>query len=238
MDMEAVILAAGLGSRLRPYTNKVPKAMVPFKGTEIIKHQIETLISQDIEKITIVTGYKSKILYKFLNKTFPKLKFNFVENKKYYETNSAYSAMKVLSNISSSYIHINCDILFSKEVLNNLIKLPKKNVISARQDITLQDSMENIIEVEGRIVNMSLRKSKHAKFKAFGLAKISLDALHANINFFQALKNDVQRQENYFGLIRMNLGKIDYHLLETNKKHLSEINTVADLKNCKFSLKG
>ena len=45
--------------------------------------------------------------------------------------------------------------------------------------------MENIIEVEGRIVNMSLRKSKHAKFKAFGLAKISLDALHANINFFK-----------------------------------------------------
>ena len=63
--MEALILAAGLGSRLRPYTSKVPKAMVCFRGTEIIKHQIETLLSQDIEKITIVTGYRSKILYKF-----------------------------------------------------------------------------------------------------------------------------------------------------------------------------
>ena len=235
--MEALILAAGLGSRLRPYTSKVPKAMVCFKGTEIIKHQIETLLSQDIEKITIVTGYRSKILYKFIGETFPKLKFNFVENKKYNETNSAYSAMKILNNIKSSYIHINCDILFSKEVLNNLIKLPKDNVISARKDITLKDSMENIIEVEGRIVNMSLRKSKHAKFKAFGLAKISLDALQENINFYQALKYEVQKQENYFGLIRMNLGKIDYHLLETNKKNLSEINTVEDLKNCKFSFK-
>jgi len=236
--MEALILAAGLGSRLRPYTSKVPKAMVCFKGTEIIKHQIETLLSQDIEKITIVTGYKSKILYKFIGETFPKLKFNFVENKKYNETNSAYSAMRILKDIKSSYIHINCDILFSKEVLNNLIKLPKDNVISARKDITLKDSMENVIEVEGRIVNMSLRKSKHAKFKAFGLAKISPDALQENINFYQALKNEVQKQENYFGLIRMNLGKIDYHLLETNKKNLSEINTVEDLKNCKFSLKG
>lgn len=236
--MEALILAAGLGSRLRPYTSKVPKAMVCFKGTEIIKHQIETLLSQDIEKITIVTGYRSKILYKFIGETFPKLKFNFVENKKYNETNSAYSAMRILKDIKSSYIHINCDILFSKEVLNNLIKLPKDNVISARKDITLKDSMENVIEVEGRIVNMSLRKSKHAKFKAFGLAKISPDALQENINFYQALKNEVQKQENYFGLIRMNLGKIDYHLLETNKKNLSEINTVEDLKNCKFSLKG
>ena len=236
--MEALILAAGLGSRLRPYTSKVPKAMVCFKGTEIIKHQIETLLSQDIEKITIVTGYRSKILYKFIGETFPKLKFNFVENKKYNETNSAYSAMRILKDIKSSYIHINCDILFSKEVLNNLIKLPKDNVILARKDITLKDSMENVIEVEGRIVNMSLRKSKHAKFKAFGLAKISPDALQENINFYQALKNEVQKQENYFGLIRMNLGKIDYHLLETNKKNLSEINTVEDLKNCKFSLKG
>ena len=235
--MEALILAAGLGSRLRPYTSKVPKAMVCFRGTEIIKHQIETLLSQDIEKITIVTGYRSKILYKFIGETFPKLKFNFVENKKYNETNSAYSAMRILNDIKSSYIHINCDILFSKEVLNNLIKLPKDNVISARKDITLKDSMENIIEVEGRIVNMSLRKSKHAKFKAFGLAKISLDALQENINFYQALKYEVQKQENYFGLIRMNLGKIDYHLLETNKKNLSEINTVEDLKNCKFSFK-
>ena len=143
-----------------------------------------------------------------------------------------------MNDIKSSYIHINCDILFSKEVLNNLIKLPKDNVISARKDITLKDSMENVIEVEGRIVNMSLRKSKHAKFKAFGLAKISPDALQENINFYRSLKNEVQKQENYFGLIRMNLGKIDYHLLETNKKNLSEINTVEDLKNCKFSLKG
>ena len=64
------------------------------------------------------------------------------------------------------------------------------------------------------------------------------DALQENINFYRSLKNEVQKQENYFGLIRMNLGKIDYHLLETNKKNLSEINTVEDLKNCKFSLKG
>mgnify|MGYP005733933567 FL=1 len=81
--MEALILAAGLGSRLRPYTSKVPKAMVCFRGTEIIKHQIETLLSQDIEKITIVTGYKSKILHKFIDETFPNLKINYVENKKY-----------------------------------------------------------------------------------------------------------------------------------------------------------
>jgi len=234
--MEALILAAGLGSRLRPYTSKVPKAMVCFRGTEIIKHQIETLLSQDIEKITIVTGYKSKILYKFISETFPNLKFNFVENKKYNETNSAYSAMRILNDIKSSYIHINCDILFSKEVLNNLIKLPKNNVISARKDITLKDSMENVIEVEGRIVNMSLSKSKHAKFKAFGLAKISIDALKENINSYKKLKKEIQNKENYFGLIRMSLGNIQYHLLECDELNLSEINTVDDLKNCKFNI--
>ena len=68
--MQAVILAAGLGSRLRPYTNKVPKAMVKFKGREIIVHQIETLREVGIKNIIIVTGYKLEILEKHLSNKF------------------------------------------------------------------------------------------------------------------------------------------------------------------------
>ena len=71
--------------------------------------------------------------------------------------------------------------------------------------------------------------------QGIGLAKISPDALQENINFYRSL-NEVQKQENYFGLIRMNLGKIDYHLLEPIKK-LSEINTVEDLKIVNLVLK-
>ena len=57
--MKALILAAGLGSRLRPLTNDVPKAMVQYKGIELIKHQINTLLENNITDICVMTGYKS-----------------------------------------------------------------------------------------------------------------------------------------------------------------------------------
>ncbi len=231
--MEALILAAGLGSRLRPYTNKIPKAMVPFKGTEIIRHQIDLLLSENISKITIVSGYRSKELKDFIKKNFSE-EIKIVENKKFSKTNSAFSAMKVLKNFRSNYLHLNCDILFSKDTLKRLINSPKENVICVRNDISLQDHMENVIEINGRIVNMALRASPEAKFKAFGLAKISQSALKKNLDFYETLKKDIQEKENYFGMIRMNLGKLSYHALKCDYSNLSEINTVEDLENCKF----
>tara|TARA_B100000035_G_C20889258_1_gene504208 strand:+ start:188 stop:892 length:705 start_codon:yes stop_codon:yes gene_type:complete len=234
--MQALILAAGLGSRLKPYTNKVPKAMVSFDGIEIIKHQIETLLSQHIRKITVVSGYKSKILKNFLFENFSKENIKIVENNSYAETNSAFSAMKALKKIDTDYLHLNCDILFSKDTLKRLIEAPEENVISVRGDINLKSHMENVIEINGRIVNMSLQTSPQAKYKAFGLAKISFNALKENIIFYNKLQKKIQEQENYFGIIRMNLGKVFYHMLECNEESLSEINTVEDLQNCKFLL--
>lgn len=232
--MKALILAAGLGSRLKPLTEKVPKAMVKFKNTEVIKHQISILISKGIEDITIVTGYKSEILKDFLENSFNH-KLNFIENFNYASSNSAYSAMQALKfKINSDYIHINCDILFSGDLLSSLIKDKRKNILCVRSDLELKDSMENVISLDERVVNMALKRSSAARFKAFGLAKISKEALTENISFYNGLSKRTQRKENYFGLIRANLGKIDYFLLESNKNHLAEFNTLNELEECKF----
>ena len=232
--MKALILAAGLGSRLRPLTDKVPKAMVQFQGIELIKHQILTLQNQDIEDITIVVGYKSDVLIKFIDENFGS-KINIIKNDLYQSSNSAYSAMLALEKkIDSDYIHINCDILFSSSLLTTLINDERKNLLAVRRDLSLTENMENIIGLDGRIVNMALRCSDLAKFKGFGLAKISKEALNENISFYNILNETKQKEENYYGLIRMCLGKIEYHYLESDENNLSELNTLNDMENCKF----
>ena len=234
--MKALILAAGLGSRLKPLTDQVPKAMVKFKGIEVIKHQLDTLIAQGIDDITIITGYHSEVLIDFLNTNF-KIKFNVMNNELYASSNSAYSSMRAFeSYIDSDYIHINCDILFSESLLATLINDSRKNILCVRSDLELKNTMENVIGLEGRIVNMALRISKLARFKAFGLAKVSKEALHENLAYYDVLKDAKQMQENYFGLIRMCLGRIEYSYIESIKENLSELNTLEDLKSCKFIL--
>tara|TARA_Y100000590_G_C15730235_1_gene1016697 strand:+ start:2721 stop:3428 length:708 start_codon:yes stop_codon:yes gene_type:complete len=232
--MKALILAAGLGSRLRPLTEKIPKAMVKFQGIELIKHQILTLYDQNINDITIVVGYKSEVLVNFIKKNFNS-KINIIKNDLYQSSNSAYSSMGAFEgHVDSDYIHINCDILFSSSLLSSLVNDKRKNVLAVRGDLTLTESMENIIGLEGRIVNMALRCSDLAKFKGFGLAKISKEALKENISFYKTLNETKQKEENYYGLIRMTLGKIEYHYLESNANNLSELNTLDDLENCRF----
>jgi len=57
--MQAIILAAGRGSRLKAHTEAIPKGLVPLRGQPLIAHQITALRNAGIDQITIVTGYLS-----------------------------------------------------------------------------------------------------------------------------------------------------------------------------------
>ena len=97
--MDALILAAGLGSRLKHYTHERPKAMVKYQGIEIIKHQIDTLRSEGISRIIIVAGYKSSQLEEFLKANFNNIEL--ITNDEYDSSNSAFSFMKAFNEIKS-----------------------------------------------------------------------------------------------------------------------------------------
>ncbi len=55
--MQAVILAGGLGTRLRPVTEAIPKPMVPVAGAPYLEHQLRLLARQEIRDVVLLTGY-------------------------------------------------------------------------------------------------------------------------------------------------------------------------------------
>ena len=97
----AVLLAAGLGSRMRPVTLDCPKPLVKVNGVALIETLIEALLEKDICDITIVTGY---LEHKFddLKKKYPNI--HFVYNCKYNEENNISSAMLVKDLYSNAYV--------------------------------------------------------------------------------------------------------------------------------------
>ena len=65
--MQAVILAAGEGKRVRPLTRSRPKALIPVANRPIIEYVIDALIMNGIRDIVVVVGYRKEQVIRFLN---------------------------------------------------------------------------------------------------------------------------------------------------------------------------
>jgi glucose-1-phosphate thymidylyltransferase len=68
--MRAVIPVAGFGSRLRPHTHSLPKVLLHVAGKPIIAHILDELKLQNINKITIIYGYKGDMIRDYIDKTY------------------------------------------------------------------------------------------------------------------------------------------------------------------------
>lgn len=64
--MRALLLAAGLGTRLRPLTDTLPKCLVPIHGRPLLDYWLEALIKQGIEKVLINTHYLEPVVRQYL----------------------------------------------------------------------------------------------------------------------------------------------------------------------------
>jgi len=70
---EAIILAGGLGTRLRSAVPDLPKCMAPVNGKPFIAYVIDYLQSQGVEKFILSLGYKYEIITAFIKKQYPTL---------------------------------------------------------------------------------------------------------------------------------------------------------------------
>lgn len=112
--MKAIILAAGQGTRIKKYTENLPKGMLEFAGKTIIERQIETYRECGIEKIVIVRGYASdKIQYDNIV---------YYDNLDYESTNMVESLLCAKDEFDEDIIVSYSDILFEKRLLQGMIE--------------------------------------------------------------------------------------------------------------------
>ena len=112
-NCKALVIAAGLGSRLKKHTENLPKCMLDFGGKTLLQRQLDSYKKNGIKDISLIRGYKKeKINYKGIK---------YFENKDYRNNNilnSIFYAEKVINgNIIISY----SDILFDSSVVERTL---------------------------------------------------------------------------------------------------------------------
>ena len=110
---KAILLVAGEGKRLRPYTLNRPKCMVEVDGLSLLDRQLSVLKSQNIEDIVLVGGYKSEMLHD----KGCKLKIN----PRYFETNMVWTLFCAKDEMVGDMLISYGDIVYSKEILKAIM---------------------------------------------------------------------------------------------------------------------
>jgi len=119
--MKAIILAGGLGKRLSPITDYVPKSLIPIKNIPIIEWQIKYLKKFGVNEVIICTGYKTNMIENYLSMKNIGIKIKFSVEKTPLGTGGAIKMAGKMINDKSFFV-INGDILTNID----LRKLSKK----------------------------------------------------------------------------------------------------------------
>ena len=111
--MNAIIIAGGKSTRLRPLSNEIPKTMIEVYGKSVLERQVEVFQSCGISDITAVTGYHSEKV------NLPNI--NCIKNEKYETTNVNEGLFCAKAKLSDSVIITYGDIIFENEVLEQTL---------------------------------------------------------------------------------------------------------------------
>lgn len=126
--MKAIILAAGIGNRLGESSANKPKSLLEFEGKSLLKRHIDILIDNQIEELTIVTGYQSEMIETHLQDS--ALPINFIYNDRFTEGSiiSLNCAKEILFS-EPEFILMDADVLYSSEMVKRLVNTDIENCL-------------------------------------------------------------------------------------------------------------
>ncbi len=127
--MQGLILAAGMGKRLKELTQDSTKCMVKVNGVTLIERMLKQLDALNLERIVLVVGYERRKLIDFIGTLNIKTPIAFVENTIYDKTNNIYSlALAKEYLLEQDTVLLESDLIFEDSVLKTLLDDPRETL--------------------------------------------------------------------------------------------------------------
>ncbi|MCP4298749.1 MAG: phosphocholine cytidylyltransferase family protein [Proteobacteria bacterium] len=192
----ALILAAGQGTRLRPFTDDKPKCLVQFSGASLLERQVHTLKNEGITNIHVATGYRKDQI--------ERLGYETSFNERFETTNmveSLFCAMDFIEQEGDLVISYG-DIIYQQENLNSLlacddeialmVDLKWKDIWSLRQENPLDDAETLVRNEDNYVTELGKKPDGYDRIQGqyTGLIKIRADKTRELIKFYQQLDRD------------------------------------------------
>jgi len=167
--MKAVILAAGEGKRLRPFTETMPKVMLPVVNKPVLEYVFDAVKNSGIDEIINVVGYKKEVIMEYF-KNYEDIDITYVVQDK--QLGTAHALLQAKKYINDPFIVLSGDNIIDQRSISKLIKDKSKHSLLIKEHT--HPSKYGVVFVKKSILKEIVEKPKGelGKFISTGIYKL------------------------------------------------------------------
>ena len=174
--MKAVILAAGMASRLRPLTDKCPKCLLTVGSRTLLQRTVDSIKAAGVDDLTVVTGYREEMIRSFLTEHYPDMRLTFIHNSEYQTTNNIYSLWLARPSVDGeTFLLLDSDILFDPAIVKR-IATTQGTALAVNTHKLGEEEMKVIADKDGCVTEISKTLDiSRAMGESVGIEKMEAD---------------------------------------------------------------
>jgi glucose-1-phosphate thymidylyltransferase len=169
MTKKAVILAAGEGKRLRPFTETMPKVMLPVANKPLLEYVFDATRKSGIDEIVVVVGYKKEVIMEYF-KDYKDVKITYVIQDR--QLGTAHALLQAKKHIKDSFIVLAGDNIIDPGSIAKLLKDQSEYSLLIKEHP--HPSKYGVVFIENRSIRRIVEKPKEdvGKYISTGIYKL------------------------------------------------------------------
>lgn len=229
MGTRVIIPAAGTGTRLRPLTEQLPKALVSVCGVPLIWHTMKRLAEAGVPEVVVVCGHRAERLRSSLMRCPYAPPLRFVENSRFATTNSIVSLALTREFWSEPFCVIDGDVLVARTLLRRLLEAGK-DVLAIDTTKKWTDIDMKVLVHEGRVVDFGKDLPPSPEFgEFFGVSRWSPEGACRLSSAVDELLDAGHIDQWYEAAIRILAAREGLDLLPASTAEWAEVDALPDL---------
>ncbi|MFX1470817.1 MAG: sugar phosphate nucleotidyltransferase [Promethearchaeota archaeon] len=155
--MKVILLNSGMGKRLAPLTNHLPKCLIKINNNKtILDYQLKSILTFGFEDLIITTGPYEEKIKKHIKKHYPSINVQFIKNPLYDKTNYMYSLYLAKDLINEDVLYSHGDLIFSENLVKLLLESNDNDCVLVNREIPPPVKDFKAIVINDRIYKISV----------------------------------------------------------------------------------
>lgn len=231
----AIVLVAGEGRRLRPFTETNPKCFAEIGGTRILENALQALAAHGCHTVQIVTGHFSELIQDTITNKYQGMDIRFILNEIYQTTNSMYSLYLALQGMDEPTWVLEGDVFFEPFILS----LPVSHDIAWFVDSATRNLNGAFVETngQGRAISLQIIRNlnllKPNQHKSIGILKYSANGVKRLRDWLQEGVEQGKTNLYYDLILGDHLNDLFVQVVDVAGRKWFEIDTLEDLEEAR-----